>query len=440
MHQQPLDALIADCIVTARLEAGESPALLLARADDSAEARRIRRAAHIARRGLSHANRPWTADERRYLRRHARSRSVREIAAVLGRTPSAVHIRRTRAGLGSPRGNPEHVTARDVTRLLGVGCSKTVHRWMDSGMLPSRYESYDRVWRVTSPHSLTRFAVNPANWVHFDPDAVTDPRLRRLIALRRERWGDEWWTTGQAAAWHAEQRGEPIACSTIHDYISAGRLPAVRSGNWYVRKSCAMTLELYTGKGRYNAMTAGPNVAQRQWLILCRAVGLTQGAAAELCGLKFNTGYHYARYYVNHPSTAEFLEQHPVPGVHFRPDDCALYADWRDHAPRIPSVGRAMTLFLDGDIGRGPIDERARRRWQRPRRDQLIVRAVLYNWAVWHAPLTDRDPDAVQATLRKLSKALHATPRNLAAARDELLTWFAPGSAETAPLRKEVPT
>lgn len=89
------------------------------------------------------------------------------------------------------------------------------------------------------------------NWVYFirsvrRPERIRDERLRRLLVKRKVTWGDEWWTTGEAAEFHG------VESTDVQRYIVAGRLPAVKYQNWMVLRSEATRpgLRFFRGRGR----------------------------------------------------------------------------------------------------------------------------------------------------------------------------------------------
>jgi hypothetical protein len=81
---------------------------------------------------------PWTrADLMKLEAMIAAGRTDRTIAATLGRSPVAVNIARTRRGI-EPR-RKMLLSGQQVRRRLGLGCAKTVSRWIRSGWLRGRH-------------------------------------------------------------------------------------------------------------------------------------------------------------------------------------------------------------------------------------------------------------------------------------------------------------
>jgi hypothetical protein len=98
---------------------------------------------------------------------------------------------------------------------------------------------------------LRRWAANPQHWLYFNPAAVRDAGLRRLLALRQARWGDAWWTARRVADYHG------VHVKDVLRYIKSGRLRAVQAqvslsgrhpqrrwANWFVLRSDATRPDL----------------------------------------------------------------------------------------------------------------------------------------------------------------------------------------------------
>lgn len=190
----------------------------------------------------------WTPDEDAFLRENLGVISEAEIGRILGRSENGVHIRAERhLDLPRPMKDPHYITLNKMAQALGVDAHKVVS-WADRGFFPcerlpfkadTRAYIYRRALRLT----FLTWAINPKNWVWFDPTAVPDPLLRRLLELRRKRWGDEWWSTAQVAAYHDVENADVVR------YIKLGRLQAVRTpnrggrdearrwSNWYILRS-----------------------------------------------------------------------------------------------------------------------------------------------------------------------------------------------------------
>ncbi len=132
--------------------------------------------------------RNWSPDEDATLRASAGFLSVDEIAAELGRTATAIRFRAKRLGLTWYKANPskqDHrgYTAGEVQRMLGLGCAKTVAWWIEAGYLDGERHAV----RV-GPHRAWR--VYPEELEHFlreyrwlyDPARIRDPLWRAFVA------------------------------------------------------------------------------------------------------------------------------------------------------------------------------------------------------------------------------------------------------------------
>jgi hypothetical protein len=198
---------------------------------------------------------PWTPAEEQFYRDNLETMTLEEIAASLGRTAEAVKIHRFRAGLPSHRRTPGFLTTHQIALILGVdGHAPPV--WVDCGILPGERTPYEgEIMRRVSWLQFKLWLVRPTSWLYFDVSRIQNPSLRHLVELAQERWGDEWWSTRQAADY--------LGCDTkdIQRQIKLGKVNAVQAKNtsgrhldprwsfWYLRKSDAVRLVIYRGKG-----------------------------------------------------------------------------------------------------------------------------------------------------------------------------------------------
>lgn len=153
------------------------------------------------------------------------------IARKLKTTPNAIKIARQRH-LQRFRLQDETLrTARQVAALFGVGCSKTIARWIASGWLVAKAGPQcgpnTKYW--VHEDSLLTFIQNPATWPAWAPEKITDPGLREWA---KEQRGDVvFLTPGQVG----ERFG--VTPAAVNTWIARGLLPATRYGNWWVRES-----------------------------------------------------------------------------------------------------------------------------------------------------------------------------------------------------------
>ena len=223
----------------------------------------------------------WTQEEEDFVRIHLGWLSEEEIARRLGRSVNAVHIHWEREMRLPAPTRGDWLPLNQVAVALGVPCAKTVSKWVEKfKLLPARSLALER--KVTAVHrqDLKRFAVNPHNWLYFDPARVTDPHLKLLVDHQRQRWHDEWWSVGQVAAYHG------VSVSAVNNNIRKGLIKAVDYGNWWVLRSEATRkdLKFFTGKGTVETSPWSDNVDA--WTILARGVGLSLPTVSSMCGWK----------------------------------------------------------------------------------------------------------------------------------------------------------
>lgn len=161
---------------------------------------------------------PWTDEEDEYLRRSLGFIPEEEIAAELGRTVTAVHLRWKRdLNLPAPSKDPNYLSATRAAELLGIDAHK-VTWWVDSGIIQGEMLPGKRRIRRIEKRILIEWLLDPDNWVYFSSSTVTDPNLRQMIEKEQTDWGDKWWNTRQVA----EHLG--IDIKDVTRYIRLGRL------------------------------------------------------------------------------------------------------------------------------------------------------------------------------------------------------------------------
>lgn len=161
------------------------------------------------------------------------------IARRLKRTPEAINLARKRHGLQSR--SDRLMSARTVADLMGLGCAKTVTRWMQRGYLAGKRgpcRGPHRQWQVDE-EALWRFIENRRHWHRWQPERITDAGLREWAMELRD--GVRFLTPGEVA-WRL-----CVGTATVNTWIRGGLLPAVRNGNWLIRES---DLEGFTPPGQ----------------------------------------------------------------------------------------------------------------------------------------------------------------------------------------------
>lgn len=196
--------------------------------------------------------RPWSDAELGFLRQNLGHLTFEEIGRELGRSAAAVKIKQTRSLLYAPSRRPDWLTGNQVARILCVDVHSVV-ALVERGFLPAERLPGTRGILQIRRLTLKRWAVNPENWIYFRPHRVRDRSLRSLIARRRERWGDEWLTAGEAA-----RRAGVANSGTISAAIRRGHLPGRQWGNWYVKRSDLDAYGLRPGKGSAQAQVWSP--------------------------------------------------------------------------------------------------------------------------------------------------------------------------------------
>lgn len=150
-----------------------------------------------------------------------------QIARALGTSVDGVLYARKKYGLKPA--SRQHLTARQIGRMLGFANGHPVGRWIEHGWLRAHKvrRAQFGTWQVRRS-DLLAFLENPAYWHRWDPAAVTDPGLARYVA--RVRGDIEVLGLGEVAARCYVEPG------TVWTWIDAGLLPARWDGwRWWVR-------------------------------------------------------------------------------------------------------------------------------------------------------------------------------------------------------------
>lgn len=200
----------------------------------------------------------WTEEEDEYIRKNHGRVSEDDLVAYLGRTWSAVHIRITRElYLVAPSKNPSLLTGEQVSWGLGLD-GKSIHRLMDTGLMPHRILPAKDKTRVIDRQVLMRWLLKPEHWVYFKTERVgaVRPKGKRLLSdaydfvfwdaagqlvrKARAKWKDEWLTPGQVAdimGYKRKPNNGKAQSHMLNKAILEGNLKAVRWGNWRILRS-----------------------------------------------------------------------------------------------------------------------------------------------------------------------------------------------------------
>jgi excisionase family DNA binding protein len=114
---------------------------------------------------------------------------------------------------------------------LGIGCSKTVVRWIERGWL------YGKRGQRVGPHRrwlvwedrLLEFLEDEAHWHRWRPERITEPCLREWASELRA--GVRFLRLTEVAERYY------VTSRTVENWIREGRIPAVCNGNHLVRES-----------------------------------------------------------------------------------------------------------------------------------------------------------------------------------------------------------
>jgi hypothetical protein len=239
--------------------------------------------------------------------------------------------------------------------------------------------------------------------------------LRRLLELKQERWGDEWWTTRQVADYHG------VDVKDVTRYIKLGRIKGVQARNlggrdngywafWFVLRSEATRPDLVFQRG------SGSGHESKTWtersdafLLLARAVGLPIRNIAALMRWAPKSVDYRLRSLHRLGRIPGIIARQGL-DVAYRPEDGSLFADWRLYRQRFPFLVKAMDEFetyLRTGASSYPVSFLP----GLTHPGLLIVRSILQNWIAWHA---QGDSQAYLAF--RLRYAVHARPKTLAKA------------------------
>ncbi|MDI6770119.1 MAG: hypothetical protein QMD04_10660 [Anaerolineales bacterium] len=197
----------------------------------------------------------WTPEEDRFLQENSAIMSLGDIAKKLGRSRYAVHIRRKKLDAVAPRHAPGYLSCNQIAKILGVDSHKPP-TWVDLGILQGEAFPYEfgPIKRRVKINTFKRWLIRPESWVYFKTERIRVPHLRRLVELAQARWGDAWWSTNQAAAYHGVDNKDILRQVKLGKLtgLHAVGLDRVRNPGWaywFVRRSEVKTLVLYFGKG-----------------------------------------------------------------------------------------------------------------------------------------------------------------------------------------------
>lgn len=191
------------------------------------------------------AKRVWSREDDTYLRTWWGRRTPATIAAHLGRSVTAVTVRRAKLRIPP---DADSLSANQVAHILRVDVH-LVMRWIAGRLLPGRRRPWARTarrpWRIT-PEALEAF-------MRRHPTAYP---VERIAGDAWRELAEEIAATDPYLPAKAVARQHGVSANCVWLAIAAGRLPAVRGfgRGWYVRQEHADAWQPMTNHHR----AAGP--------------------------------------------------------------------------------------------------------------------------------------------------------------------------------------
>ena len=233
----------------------------------------------------------WTAEEDQYIAKNI-GLGYDAVAAALGRTSSAIHVRQVRRGLPAPSKRPGWLTGNQAARALGVDIH-SVMRLAKWKCLPVETIPGEKGILNIRLITLYRWATRPNNWIYFKIHRMQDLHLQRLVILAQERWGDKWISIGEAST----LLGQCRQGNALNDRIHRGQFPESRwNGIWYFPLSVVEGLIGKVGSGKGGSAKASYEQSRiitraDRWMMHAKyELGWTHQRIAESMGNpKWNT-------------------------------------------------------------------------------------------------------------------------------------------------------
>lgn len=324
-----LDTILDQAVAEGELSVGVHPDIVARRFPQ------VRVAAEIITSATTRSPR-WTAAEDQFIRDHVGYYTDSEIALALGRSPSAVKIRRKRhLRIAAPSTNrAEFMSAHQVARALGIDGHQVIDL-ADRGLLPTwRYS--EREFRLTRRVTFMRWAVNPLNWIYFirsvrDTSRLGDDSLRRLIERQKQRWRDDWWTGSEVAAYHG------VHHTDVNRMMRAGKLAGKRWGNWYYLRSEATKEGLVFFKGKGAAQGDDHSEEADCFIIIGVALGIMKIDLAPLMKRTVKQVAYRLKILREQGIAQDLIDKYGL-AIQFDPDTGELRGEWDDYGWMFPRV------------------------------------------------------------------------------------------------------
>ncbi|RIK32478.1 MAG: hypothetical protein DCC56_01335 [Anaerolineae bacterium] len=289
----------------------------------------------------------WSEDELIKIEKLLPFHSADKVGEMVGRSGNAVKIIRLRRGIKASSKSEGWMTANQVRIRLGMADGRPVIGWIRKGLVLGHQIGGDSTWMVHEI-SLRRWVTSPLSWAYFDPSAITDDHLARLVYLARKCWNDEWLSTRQVADMKctntkavlmAIKRGQLLG---VHIREKDGRHAGATWAFWAVKKSDAE-------KWEYNAPAFDLVDKLHAFMLLARAIGLSNERIGLLCGLSGETVKKRMSMVDKKHLVPKLIRNHNrlrivstgMPTVH-------VHADWRECADQFPHLCRAFDRYMSG--------------------------------------------------------------------------------------------
>jgi len=249
MHRSPNSLLVDSAVALAEAETGSWPSL--------SGRGRVGIPTVGVKRLVGPRGRRWTPEDDDFLRRRVGWMAEPEIARRLGRTVTAVHLRRERdLHLPCPRRHPEWLTLEQVAVGLGID-SHSAAALADRGILPARTLPAVAKMRVVDKQAALDWIADPLHWLYFHPervgqfkpqgqrhmgrpDVVFWRHARKAVDERRKTWKDAWLRPPVAAQLIGLPSRGGEKQTSLNKAIRMHLLSAARWGNWWILRSDAL--------------------------------------------------------------------------------------------------------------------------------------------------------------------------------------------------------
>jgi len=339
----------------------------------------------------------WTDEEDDFLRANMTKMSKARMALCLGRSVVAIGLRRRRLALPSISAQ-SGLAAREVGEVLGYWSGREVSRLVEAGLMPGTRTPLGNGRLNVDANQLTRWAIRPESWIHFEAQKVRVPRLRRLVELAQERWDDEWLSLREASTVAGVSVRELNRLCNEGSPTGLGRAPAIQKlgrkhRTWYLRRSDAEGLAL----GRRQEVWSPE--AER-FALLAVAVGVPKQRVDQLASWPRRRTSHRISYLAGKGRLETRARELGVP-AEVRGKE--LFADWKRHRDRF----RSLAVQMDRLEGGEKVDQEK----------GTLVCGVLGQWLSWFAWQDDEALDTarrIRSTVRPTGETLERYAQELA--------------------------